>query len=260
MLRFTSLASGSTGNATLIEACAAPEAAPTRVLVDCGIGPRRLATALAARGVALHDVAAVFVTHEHSDHSAGVAVLQRRHGLAVWASDGTRTAAWTDGELHVGVARHGEPIAIGALTLWPFAVPHDAAEPLQLVATDGTRRLGIVTDLGEPTDAVAATLAGCDALLLECNHDREMLEQGGYPVWLKRRVGGSRGHLANSQAADLLDRCRHDGLRHVVAAHLSRRNNRPDLAHAALAATLGQADTTLHVADAVHGCGWLCLE
>jgi phosphoribosyl 1,2-cyclic phosphodiesterase len=260
VLRFTSLASGSTGNATLIEARTAPDAAPTCVLVDCGLGPRRLAGALAARGVAVEALAAIFVTHEHSDHMAGVAAVQRRHGVAVWASAGTRAAAWAANEVRAEVACHGEALTIGALTLRPFEVPHDAAEPLQLVVSDGVRRLGIVTDLGEPTDTVADALAGCDALLLECNHDRDLLERGHYPVWLKRRVGGARGHLANAQAADLLDRCRHAGLRHVVAAHLSRHNNRPELAVAALAGALGSANTTLHVADADRGCGWLSLD
>jgi phosphoribosyl 1,2-cyclic phosphodiesterase len=150
------------------------------------------------------------------------------------------------------------------LTLLPFAVPHDAAEPLQLVCTDGRRRLGIVTDLGEPTDAVARALQACDGLLLECNHDREMLASGPYPAWLKRRIGGTRGHLANEQSATLLDVCRHGGLQHVVAAHLSRQNNAPALALDALRGALGRGlpfgAPSLHVADGDEGCGWIALD
>ncbi|HET9823368.1 MAG TPA: MBL fold metallo-hydrolase [Burkholderiaceae bacterium] len=259
MLRFSSLASGSSGNATLVEVTRADGQAPTRLLVDCGLGPRRVAAALAVRGVAPSDLSAIFVTHEHSDHAGGIAALQRRYALTVWASAGTRSAAWDDPSVEVSLAASGRPIVIGALTVHPFAVPHDAAEPLQLVVSDGVHRLGIVTDLGEPTDAVAAALEGCDALLLECNHDGDMLERGPYPAWLKRRIGGARGHLANRQAADLLDRVAHDGLRHVVAAHLSRHNNRPELALAALHAASGRARPQLHVADMHAGCPWIDL-
>jgi phosphoribosyl 1,2-cyclic phosphodiesterase len=264
VLRFTSLASGSSGNATLVEACA-EDGAITRVLIDCGLGPRRLAASLASRGCAVADLDAVFVTHEHSDHVGGVLALHKRHGTPVWASAGTWAAATAraGAPIPAHVACDGECIAIGALTLHPFAVPHDSAEPLQLVCSDGRSRLGVVTDLGEPTDAVALALQGCDALLLECNHDRAMLDDGPYPVWLKRRIGGTRGHLANHQSAALLDACRHDGLRHVVAAHLSRQNNEPSLALAALQGALSDSlafgTPQLHVADGEGGCAWIAL-
>jgi phosphoribosyl 1,2-cyclic phosphodiesterase len=268
LLRFTSLASGSGGNATLVEAWSREHERPTRLLVDCGLPPRRLAAALARRGLAPGDLDAVFVTHEHSDHVGGVRALRRRHGVIVWASAGTWSAAAgrDAGEAApaAGVARHGEAITIGALVLMPFAVPHDAAEPLQVVVSDGQRRLGIVTDLGEPTEAVARALQGCDALLLECNHDRERLANGPYPTWLKRRIGGARGHLANEQSAALLAACRHDGLRHVVAAHLSRHNNEPALALAALRGALAEGlpfgTPALQVATQDEGCDWIVLD
>ena len=168
MLRFTSLASGSSGNATLIEGRRRDDERPTRVLVDCGLGPRKLAAALAMRGVAAAELDAVFVTHEHSDHVGGVLRLQRRWSVAVWASAGTWQAA-TDGRepaCAACVARDGEPIAIGAVVLRPFAVPHDAAEPLQLVCDQGDCRLGILTDIGAPTADTVRALQGCDALLI----------------------------------------------------------------------------------------------
>ncbi len=200
----------------------------------------------------------MFVTHEHGDHlGSGVFALQRRHGTPVWASRGTAQAAAERAGPAMHIASDGTALSIGALSVLPFAVPHDAAEPLQLVCCAGDARLGIVTDLGEPDDAVLRALQGCDALLLECNHDRTMLSAGPYPAWLKRRIGGARGHLANDQSAALLAACRHDGLRHVVAAHLSRPNNAPALALAALRSALPAASPALHVADGDHGSAWI---
>jgi phosphoribosyl 1,2-cyclic phosphodiesterase len=266
VLRFSSLASGSSGNATLVEAWPARGERPTRLLVDCGLTLRRLTRALAERGCTPSDLDAVFVTHEHSDHVGGVLALQRRHGVPVWTSAGTWSAAtvYRSPSAPASIVRSGDTITVGAMTLRPFAVPHDAAEPLQLICSDGQRRLGIVTDLGEPTDSTARALQGCDALLLECNHDHSMLASGPYPPWLKRRIGGARGHLANHQSAALLDACRHDALRHVVAAHLSRHNNTPALALDALTQALRQGlpfgSPELHVADGEVGSGWITLD
>jgi phosphoribosyl 1,2-cyclic phosphodiesterase len=263
VLRFTSLGSGSSGNATLVEAQPPDGARPTRLLVDCGLPTRQLAGRLAARGLQLADIDAVFVTHEHSDHVGGVLALQRRHGMPVWASQGTwaRATAKLEDKPPACIARDGQAIVVGSLTLQPFSVPHDAAEPLQLTCSDGRRRLGILTDIGAPTVEVARALYGCDALLLECNHDADLLAAGAYPVWLKRRIAGMHGHLANHQSAALLDACRHAGLQHVVAAHLSQQNNRPALAVAALRSALGAASTAqVTVADAADGCAWIELR
>jgi len=182
--------------------------------------------------------------------------------VPVWASAGTwaRATAKANAAPVCHIARDGQAIVIGALCLQPFAVPHDAAEPLQLTLSDGHRRLGILTDIGQPTPAVERALAGCDALLLETNHDPTLLACSAYPAWLKRRIGGDRGHLANAQSAALLDACRHDGLRHVVAAHLSQHNNRPELALAALRSALGMAGTSVTAADAEQGCPWIELD
>ena len=176
MLRFTSLGSGSSGNATLLEAATPRDGSrPTCVLVDCGLPLRQLASRMAARGLQLTDIDAVFITHEHSDHVGSVLALQRRCGMPVWASAGTwahASAKATDAPT-CHIARDGDAIVVGALTLQPFAVPHDAAEPLQLTCGDGRHRVGILTDIGEPTVDVVRALQGCDALLLEANHDAD---------------------------------------------------------------------------------------
>lgn len=258
-MRFCSLGSGSSGNATLIEAPGPVR--PTRLLVDCGFTLKELGTRLARIGLAPEDLDAVFVTHEHGDHVGCALTLARRHRIALHTSRGTWRAIGApefDASL-LHFARDGAAIEIGALRLSPYTVPHDAAEPLQLTVSDGARRLGLLTDAGSITPHLQTALQACDALLLECNHDRELLAASGYPAALKARVGGRLGHLANETAAGLLAACRHDGLRHVVAAHLSAQNNRPALAAAALAGALGTAASDIVVADPLQGFGWLGL-
>jgi len=260
MMRFCSLGSGSSGNATLIEASSGG-GRPTRVLVDCGLTLRELARRLAWHGLALSDLDAVFITHEHSDHVGSSLALVRRHGMPLWTSEGTWEAMRRESlpPASLRFACDGQPIAVGALQITPFAVPHDAQEPLQLTCSNGAVRLGILTDLGEGNPDVLRHLQGLDALLLECNHDAQMLADGPYPAFLKRRVGGARGHLANHQSSALLAACAHARLKHVVAAHLSQQNNRPDLAAAALATALGTHADDIIVADASLGCPWLQL-
>jgi phosphoribosyl 1,2-cyclic phosphodiesterase len=258
-MRFTSLGSGSSGNATLVEA--GDPARPTRLLVDCGFSLRELGRRLATRGVEPGQIDAVFITHEHGDHVGGALTLARRHGVRLCMSAGTWSALRQDSApASLTLLACGDTLDIGALQLKPFAVPHDAREPLQLRVHDGQHHLGLLTDLGEATEAVAQALAGCDALLLEANHDREMLLSGPYPWVLKRRISGGFGHLENSLAAALLRRLHHGGLRHVVAAHLSRQNNSPELAAQALATALDTIPQDIVVADPALGCGWLDLH
>jgi phosphoribosyl 1,2-cyclic phosphodiesterase len=256
MLRFCSLGSGSSGNATLIEARSGTTT--TRVLIDCGFSRRELEARLARiAGVALAAIDAVFVTHEHGDHVGCAATLARRDGIALWMSRGTHAAIGAPEFETLRFARDGEAIAVGDLLLQPYTVPHDAREPLQLGCSDGAARLGLLTDAGSPTPHLLRRLERCDALLLECNHDRAMLAASSYPPALKARIAGRHGHLANDTAAEILAGCLHAGLRHLVAAHLSERNNTPLLAAAALAAAAGTTADDIHVADPLHGLEWL---
>jgi phosphoribosyl 1,2-cyclic phosphodiesterase len=251
-MRFASLGSGSEGNGLVVEA------GGTRVMIDCGFGVRDTATRLGRLGLEPGSLAAILVTHEHSDHVGGVAAFAARHRIRVWATFGTLAAS--NGRLD-GMGRvHGfdshDSFAIDALTIAPFPVPHDAREPVQFVVGDGARRLGVLTDLGTSTPCVEASLSGCDALVLECNHDREMLANGSYPYPLKQRIAGPYGHLHNEAAAELLGRIDTSRLKHVIAAHLSKQNNTAEKARAALAGALSCAEDWIGVADQASGFGW----
>ncbi|MBH1957266.1 MAG: MBL fold metallo-hydrolase [Burkholderiales bacterium] len=255
MLRFRSLGSGSGGNSTLVEACGL---VPFRMLIDCGLGIRQLALRLAEYGLQSEDIDAVFITHEHGDHIGCARSLALRHRIPVWMSRGTHSAIGApdfDGLLHT--ARDGKAIDLGGLQLMPFTVPHDAREPLHLSCTDGSAKLGILTDLGHATPHVMAHLQACDALLLESNHDTQLLNQSVYPPFLKRRVGGDYGHLSNAAAADIACAVTHGGLKHLVAAHLSAQNNRPDLVRGVLSDALGCNSSDIVVAGASSGTPWL---
>lgn len=255
MLRFRSLASGSSGNATLIEGSDGLHR--TRVLVDCGLGLRQLIARLAAEGLCPADLDGIFITHEHGDHIGCAPMLVARYGVPLWTSAGTaQYAAFAGLESALNLVRDGQVFAIGGLQIHPFTVPHDAREPLQLRCTDGDRVLGLMTDIGHVTGHALAALAGCHALVLESNHDAELLAQSRYPDFLKRRVGGQHGHLSNVQAAAALGALHHDRLNTVVAAHLSERNNRPELVSRAFAAVLGCGEADVLLAER-HGRGWL---
>ena len=255
-MRFKSLGSGSTGNATVVESTV--NGHTHRLLVDCGFGIRQLEQRLAQAGLCAADLDAVFITHEHADHIGCVRQLAQRAQLPVWMSQGTRSALNdTDIDPWLCIARDGEALAVGHLQVMPFTVPHDAREPLQLTCSDGTATLGVLTDLGHITAHVTHHLQGCYALLLECNHDAALLAASGYPLFLKQRITGRHGHLANEEAASLLAALRAGPLRQVVAAHLSLQNNTPELARQALVNALGPSDCGIILADAEHGTDWL---
>jgi phosphoribosyl 1,2-cyclic phosphodiesterase len=255
VLRACSLGSGSGGNALVVEAH--DGAAVTRVLVDNGFNLKELGRRLSRAGLAFDDIDAVLVTHEHSDHVGGVARVARKAGIPVYCSEGTARGSGL-GEQGVDWRElvSGVRFELGALIIDPYEVPHDAAEPLQFVFGDGDRWLGLLTDAGDATRLIVAALRRADALLIECNHDEQMLRTGPYPSFLKARIGGPHGHLSNAQAAALLQQLDGARLRWVAAAHLSAHNNTPALACAALSGALGCAVADIGVADQDAGLDW----
>ena len=253
MLRFCCLGSGSRGNAFVVEATDAD--ATIRVLVDDGFAPRELERRLSRAGVQIASLNAVLVTHEHSDHACGVAALAKRRPLGVYATEGTAAAAGFGRLRRLQRIRSGEELRIGPLRVLPIGVPHDAREPVQFVLSDGERRMAILTDFGHPAREVTAMLLGLDALVLEFNHDLDMLRQGPYPPPLKARIESDLGHLSNAQSVQLIEAIDRSRLTRVVAAHLSQTNNRPQLAREAFG-HLGMAHVQCDVADQVLGLDW----
>ncbi len=256
MIRFCSLGSGSTGNATVVEATGG--ITTTRLLIDAGFSLRELETRLVRAGLEPDDLDAVFVTHEHSDHIGCALAFAERYRVALWMSRGTwRAIGAASAPERLCFVRDGETVALGDLELRPFTVAHDAAEPLQLRCSDGDTSLGVLTDLGSITEHMLDGVRGCQALVLECNHDEAMLAVSRYPASVKARIGGRYGHLSNAIAVELLAGGIAAGLRHLVAAHLSRENNRPELVRSALAGCWGSRPEDVVIADPVHGCDWL---
>ena len=251
-LRFSSLGSGSEGNALLVQVSG------SMLMMDCGFGLAETEMRLERSGARPADLDAILVTHEHSDHIGGVARFARKHGTPVWLTHGTAKVL-TDGSLPHALRHYVDPherFAVGDIEVTPFFVPHDAYEPVQYVFSDGASRLGVLTDTGSITTHIRESLSGCDALVLECNHDLDMLMNGAYPISLKRRVAGKFGHLDNLTAASLLSAIDCSRLKHILAAHLSKQNNLPELAKSALAAALSCETDWIGIANQVDGFSW----
>ena len=251
-MRFACLGSGSEGNALVVEV------GETRVLLDCGFSTKETVTRLGLLGLTPADLQGIIVTHEHSDHIGGVTRLANKFKLPVWLSHGSLTYLSNLDQKPVDAREIDSHAAfsVGDICIQPFPVPHDAREPIQFVFGDGQRRLGVLTDTGMITPHITQMLSGCDGLVLECNHDRDLLANGNYPSSLKQRVAGRFGHLDNEAAADLLRGMDTSKISHIIAAHLSQKNNRPELARSALAAALNCAEDWIGIAGQSDGFAW----
>lgn len=239
------LASGSKGNAIYISD------GRTSILMDAGLSGIEIQRRMQAAQLDIQDLNAIVVSHEHSDHVRGVGVISRRYKLPVYITKATANAAATQlGRIHE--MHHfdiGQTFAIKELAIHPFATSHDAQDPAGFTVARNGRKVGIATDLGIATGMVKQHLKTCSLLVLEANHDPAMLAGGPYPWPLKQRIKSRNGHLSNQESRDLLGEIKHDGLRHVILAHLSEVNNTPEKALEAVCQAIGEEDRfKLHAA------------
>ncbi|MCC5796270.1 MAG: MBL fold metallo-hydrolase [Methylophaga sp.] len=249
-MRFASIGSGSRGNATIIQH------GKTTLMVDCGFSARETEKRLQRLGLDAGQLTALLVTHEHADHVNGIRVLARRYQLPIYATPGSAGCLSADVQAQIREIGFDESFAINDIGVTPFAVPHDAREPSQFVFESGQHKVGLLTDTGSITPIIEATLNDCDALMLEANHDAEMLERGEYPDHLKYRVGGRFGHLNNAQSAALLERINTQKLQHILAMHLSEKNNSPEIVAPLFANVLNCQQDWIGIANQDTGFGW----
>ena len=253
-MRFASLGSGSSGN------CLVAEADGTVLLLDCGLALTETERRLARLGLEPAQVSGILITHEHGDHACGAFDFAAAHRVTVYLTHGTLAALKAEGKVLDGVplciVNGRQSFFIDGLQLNPFTVPHDAREPVQYVLSDGASKVGVLTDVGISTPHVVAMLSGLHALVLECNYDHDMLWNGSYPRWLKERIAGPFGHLDNRESERILAAIDRSRLKHVIGAHLSQSNNRPELARAALARALGCEESWISLATQADGFGW----
>ncbi len=245
-MRFSVLGSGSQGNSVYIES------GRTGILIDAGFSGKEIATRLQSIGRDLTRVHALCVTHEHNDHICGVGVLSRRCKLPTYINGGTFSAGEKRiGKLHVHKEfETGDILEIGDLQVRSFRISHDTADPVGYVVSDGKSSVGYCTDTGKISHLIGQRLAQCNGLILEFNHNLQMLKNGPYPLSVQQRVRSSRGHLCNEDAAVFLAGLMSSHLRTVVLAHLSATNNTPELAHAAALLTVQEwGDTSLLIAS-----------
>ena len=253
-MRFASLGSGSAGNALVVEV------KRTRLMLDCGFGIKDTETRLARLDLSPADINGIVITHEHDDHAGGAFKFAAKHNIPVWLTYGTLKMVTryfpNQHALQLHVMDSHTAFSVQDIEVQPYPVPHDAREPVQCVFVDGNHSLGVLTDVGRSTPHIEKKLSGCNALVLECNHDSAMLQDGPYSWSLKKRVGGDLGHLENRDSANLLSRLDSSKLQHLVAAHLSAKNNTPLLAKTALAGVLGCDLDWIGIADQLQGFDW----
>ena len=255
-MRFSSLGSGSRGNALIVESSKA------RILIDCGVALRSLIEGLTRLDLLPESIDAVFVTHEHSDHIKGLKSLAEQYSMPIYMTHGTAINSGLDYLPQMNMLSQFAPVVVGDLLIQPVTVPHDAREPCQFVistepASDQpAKKLGILTDLGSYTPHIIKSYRDCDAIILECNYDESMLQNGPYPMNLKQRVKGNWGHLSNAQAADLLSKLQHQNIQWLVVAHVSQKNNQAALAYEAIKGIFPHHER-IRVADQESGFDWL---
>ena len=248
-MRLCSIASGSSGNCIYVGSEA------THLLVDAGVSGKRTENGLNHLGITGKELDGILITHEHADHISGPGVMARKYGVPIYATRGTIEAirnCGTIGRIEDSLFREvyeDTKLIIKDLTVNPMKISHDAAQPVAYRIAYGSTRVGICTDLGVYNDYTVECLKGMDALLIEANHDVNMLQVGPYPYYLKQRILGDRGHLSNENSGRLLSRILHDNLQTILLGHLSKENNLPELAYEAVRMEITMGDNPYHAND-----------
>lgn len=248
-MRLCSIASGSSGNCIYVGSDA------THLLVDVGISGKRAECGLNSLGISARDLDGILITHEHADHIAGIGVMARKYEIPIYATSGTIDAIRNcgsvgkiDDDLFIEV-QADKKVTIKDMTINPMKISHDAAEPVAYRFGYGSKKMAVCTDLGVFNDYTVECLKGMDALLIEANHDVNMLQVGPYPYYLKQRILGDRGHLSNENSGRLLSRVLHDDLKTIVLGHLSKENNLPELAYEAVRMEITMGDNPYKAED-----------
>ena len=254
-MQLYSIASGSSGN------CIYLGEEDGGILIDAGIRRKRIVTGLERKGLSLDDIKAIFITHEHSDHISGLGPVLRKNPIPVYATADTVSAIWEKTNMNnispelFHSIRPEEEIEAGEMLVRPFSISHDAVDPVCYTVEKQGKRAAVATDMGCFDDTIIRVLGQCDSVLIEANHDINMLQVGPYPYSLKMRILGNKGHLSNTSCADLIKEILHKDLKHLVLGHLSRENNFPQLAYRTVldelekTETWGTLDTRLMVAS-----------
>lgn len=249
MLELCSIASGSSGN------CICVGSDYTHVLIDAGISGKRIESGLNEVDLKTSEMQGILITHEHMDHIAGLGVLARRYGIPIFATEKTvqailnsKSVGKIDEDLFQ-VIKPGKRFSIGELMIHPISISHDAADPVAYKVINGDKSLAVITDLGTYNQAIVDELQGLDALLLEANHDINMLQMGSYPYPLKQRILGDRGHLSNERSGQLLCELLHDDFGTVLLGHLSKENNYEKLAYEAVRLEVTMGDNPYKAED-----------
>lgn len=248
-MRLCSIASGSSGNCVYVGSDA------THLLVDVGISGKRTESGLKELGLTGRDIDGILITHEHADHINGLGVLARKYEIPIYATAGTIQALKNCsglGDLDYSLFREVQEdrkLIIKDLTINPMHISHDAAQPVGYRISYGNKKIAVCTDLGVYNDYTVECLKGMDALLLEANHDVNMLQVGPYPYYLKQRILGEKGHLSNENSGRLLCRILHDGLQTILLGHLSKENNLPELAYESVRMEITMGDNPYKAGD-----------
>lgn len=248
-MRMMTIASGSSGNCIYIGS------EQTHILIDAGISRKKIEEGLNAAELSLKDISAVFVTHEHSDHIKGLGVMSRKDKIPVYSTQGTidgilgtSTLGELPDDLFCSIEKDKD-FMIGDLCVRNFKVSHDANDPVAYTVTCGDKKAGVVTDLGFYDDYIVDNLKGAGAILVEANHDVNLLQVGGYPYYLKQRILGNKGHLSNESSGQLINSLLHDNMKKILLGHLSKENNYDKLAYETVRLEIDMGDNVFKAKD-----------